>query len=238
MKWNTYLKYAVLPTLIALVLLLRALPDITGKPLFRSPAYNAAEKYLAEHYPGMDLVIGDIVWSDHGGDYHAKIYSPTHSDLQFTLVVGSRSKVVEQDTYAEDVLGGRTVADRLSREYGALVEEALKAPGFPHDKGLGLLDLSEVPISPEETYDVRELGKTAGFLYVSVQSEAASTEEAARLLLSLKDHMDGLPFYSVTLYLWGSGDLTVQDFLCEDIYADGLEERVKEKSTLETPAGG
>ena len=125
------LKYAAIPALIALVLLLRALPELTGKPLFRSPAYNAAEAYLAEHYADLDLAIGDIVWSDHGGDYHVNVYSPSSRDTAFTLVVGSRSKAVEKDTYAEDVLSGKSTADRLYWEYRALADSILERTDFP-----------------------------------------------------------------------------------------------------------
>ena len=232
MQRRSIWKYAALFALAALLLLLRLLPDLTGKPLFRSPAYNAAERYLARHYAHMDLAIGEILWSDHGGDYHASIYSPTNGDIRFTLVIGSRSREVEKDTYAEDVLSGKTVADRLSREYGDLVSAALTAPASPfaHAKIHDLLDLQGVPISLEESYDIRELGKEAGFVKISMQAERADTEEAARLALTFRDIMDNqeVPFSSVTFYLWGSGDLTVEDLPCRDIREDGMAERIQD----------
>lgn len=241
-----YAKYTLLPILIALIFLLLALPDLTGKPLFRSPAYNTAEAYLAEHYADLDLAIGDISWNDHGGDYHVNIYSPSSPDTKFTLVVGSRSKAVEQDTYAQDVLGGENTADRLYWEYRTLADSLLEDPAFPfdHNSSYGLLLLDEentANLVPDGTYDVRELGAKAGFLELHVQTEDLTAECAAQLLLALKNHMDAqnFSFCSVDLILWtrpidpNSGtlgnaeELNVSGFLYADIYAEGLEERVQ-----------
>ena len=231
MNKRSVLKYTAIPVLAALLLLLRALPGLTGKPLFRSPAYNAAERYLSEHYAEMDLFIGEILWSDHCGDYHASIYSPTDEDIRFTLVIGSLSKEVEQDTYAEDVLGGKTTADRLSREYGDLVSAALNSPSSPfaNAKVTGLLELHSVPFSPEESYDVRELGKDAGFVKLSMETGKADAEEAARIVLELKRVMDAqdIPFSFLSLYLWGSGDVTVQGLPCREIFEEGMAERIQ-----------
>lgn len=233
-----YAKYALLPILVALIFLLRALPDLTGKPLFRSPMYNSAERYLQEHYPGTELLIEDIFWSDHGGDYHAKVYAPGNGLIRFQLVIDAHSKEVIEDTYTVDVLGGKTMAERLSEEYAALAEEVLAQ--FPCGKGSGLLDLEEGAVVPGEAYDINALGKTFGSLYLFCTVEEATIEEAARLLLLLKEQMDAraLPFYSAELYLYGSGSLSVWNFLYEDIYADGLEERIEAKSTLLPPADG
>lgn len=240
------LKYAAIPALIALVLLLRALPELTGKPLFRSPAYNAAEAYLAEHYADLDLAIGDIVWSDHGGDYHVNVYSPSSRDTAFTLVVGSRSKAVEKDTYAEDVLSGKSTADRLYWEYRALADSILERTDFPftHNSSYALLMLDEetsAGLTLDSTYDVREFGAKAGFLELHVQTEDLSAKCAAQLLLELKDYLDAqdFPFCSLDLTLWtrpldpNSGtlgeteELTISGFLYDDIYAEGLEARVQ-----------
>ena len=221
--------------LIVLFLLLRILPEVTGKPLFRSAVYIAAEDYLAENYAHFDFTIEDIVWSDHGGDYHAAIVSPADSDLRFTLVIDSHSKTVIQDSYAADVLSGKTKAQRLSREYGDLVAAALRSEGapFPADNVVGLLDFTDSTLSAPLPDDPREVGKSAGYVYLSAECENADDSYIAHLVLTLKDYLDeqALPFYSLTLYLRGAyntatRDITVENLLWESIYEEGMEERI------------
>ena len=75
----------------------------------------------------------------------------------------------------------------------------------------------------------RGSGKEAGFVKLSMETESADAEEAARIALELKGVMDAqdIPFSSMSLYLWGGGDMTVQELPCREIFEEGMKERIQ-----------
>lgn len=95
----------------------------------------------------------------------------------------------------------------------------------------------------DKIYDVREFGKQAGVLVVYIQDEIVTIERAAELLLEIKYIMDSndIPFYAIDFELkypkpeneeliveWREKPtIDILEFLYEDIYEEGLIERVK-----------
>ena len=84
-----------------------------------------------------------------------------------------------------------------------------------------------------------ELGKTNGTLVLYIDSETVDERTAAEILLTVKKLFDdaGVSFYSVELvlryppydeesYARPDGEIRIDRFLSEDIYEDGMEERV------------
>ena len=86
-------------------------------------------------------------------------------------------------------------------------------------------------------YDVKELGAKAGHLVLYVDNETVSVEETARIILDFKTRFDeaGIPFYAMDFVLRhprtedgnsNNEEIRINDFLYEDIYEDGLTERL------------
>lgn len=89
----------------------------------------------------------------------------------------------------------------------------------------------------DKEYDIRELGRQAGHLLVYVDSATVNVELAANMMLTVKECFDraGVPFAAMSFTLEypmsaegqrPDGAVRVRHFLYEDIYEDGMVERV------------
>ena len=87
-------------------------------------------------------------------------------------------------------------------------------------------------------YDIKELGAKAGHLILYVDNEVISVEEAARIMLDFRSMFDeaDIPFYAMDFVLRhprteeGKSDdeeIRINDFLYQDIYEEGLTERIE-----------
>ena len=87
-------------------------------------------------------------------------------------------------------------------------------------------------------YDIKELGAKAGHLILYVENEVISVEETARIMLDFRSMFDkaDIPFYAMDFVLRhpraedGTSDeeeIRINDFLYQDIYEEGLTERIE-----------
>lgn len=87
-------------------------------------------------------------------------------------------------------------------------------------------------------YDIKELGAKAGHLILYVDNEVISVEETARIMLDFRSMFDkaDIPFYAMDFVLRhprtedGQSDdeeIRINDFLYQDIYEDGLTDRIE-----------
>ena len=87
-------------------------------------------------------------------------------------------------------------------------------------------------------YDIKELGAKAGHLVLYVDNDIISVEEAARIMLDFRSIFDeaDIPFYAMDFVLRhprtedGQSDdeeIRINDFLYQDIYEEGLTERIE-----------
>jgi hypothetical protein len=90
----------------------------------------------------------------------------------------------------------------------------------------------------DKVYDIRELGEKYGKLVVYANSDTVTVEKAAEIMLGIKEaFLDaGVPFRAIDFTLqypkdpekgWIEGEVYVSGFLIEDIYAEGMTERVR-----------
>ena len=89
-------------------------------------------------------------------------------------------------------------------------------------------------------YDVQELGEQAGHIVLYIYDEEVSVERATEILLEVKRQMDagGVKFYAIDFVLeypkpedgedWKEGRVETMEFLSDDIYEEGMAERVDE----------
>lgn len=229
--------------------------SLVGNPISKMLATKTAEKYLAEKHPGKDYVLEGVTFNFKFICYNAYFKSPSSPDSSFTLMLGMDGKII-QDYYANNVLTGWNTARRLGNEYRAAVGKVLDNPAFPYQIDIGFGDLEfiseeykdapEVPdyalitndLELDGIYDINELGAKAGKLTIYIWDDTVSVERLAEIMLDMKKMLDdaGVRFYIMDCVLqypkpeegeWKQDRVEVIDFLCSDIYEDGMVERVR-----------
>ena len=230
-----------------------------GNPLSRFLASVTARTHLAATYPGTDFYVDRIVYDFKSTGYHAYIKSPSSVDTHFPLNISMLGKL-EHDTYDICVLNGTNTASRLRDEYRALTNPVFQDPTFPYDcfisySGLEIHSdeafrdryiwntpipsyaINQKELVVDKLYDISELGKQIGHLYIYIDSDVVTIERAAEIMLDIKAQFDrtNVPFKAMDFTLQyprpdrglrPEGSVTVSQFLYEDIYADGLTVRV------------
>lgn len=230
--------------------------SLVGNPISKMLAKNAADAYLAEHFPGTDYYVLDLGFSFKFVGYYAHIRSQSSMDTQFSLRIDMLGNV-NYDTY-DSVTMGFVTAERVNQEYRKLTDQIFERPSFPYRDGIcyGHLEIQSrqaledpnVHI-PEYTlwyedfildhiYDPKEMGMQAGCLTVYVDSNVITFEEAARIMLFIRTEFDSavIPFRTIDFMLQyplpeeGSrpdDHIWVEAFPYEDIYEEGLIDRIK-----------
>ena len=225
---------------------------LVGNPVSKALAARTAKGHLADHYPTYTLERVSYNFKD--GNYHAHLTDSNQVDGDFYVILTPGGKLLA-DTYQDRVLSGENTHLRLTMEYRAMVNAVLEAPqaGLPLDFGFGDLEIwhreflgnDDCPdyalvmedLIPNGTYDVRELGSQAGHLIYYLQEEDPSLERLAHWLLEIRRLMDqaNVPFVDIDLSLRylrdeednrPESDLYVLRFPYEDIYEEGLLQRV------------
>ena len=229
---------------------------LVGNPISKAMATNTAEKHLEENFADNDFEIERVSFSFKDGYYHAFIYSPSSIDSDFTILVDMWGKL-RYDTYEDRVLSGGNTADRISRDYRAVVDKVLDSQAFPYNEHIGYGDFDFYPrvhleeytvpeyalitedLTLDAFYDVNELGAKHGKLTIYIDDDTVSYERLSEILLDIRRIFDdsGVKFYVIDCVLEyqknedsskkQEGRVEVREFLYADIYEDGMVERVK-----------
>ena len=228
---------------------------LVGNPISKAVATNTAEKHIEENYADKDFQIERVTFSFKDGYYHAFIYSPSSIDSDFTILVDMWGKL-RYDTYEDRVLSGGNTADRISRDYRAVVDKVLDSQAFPYNEHIGYGDFDFYPrvhleeysvpeyalitedLTLDAFYDVNELGAKHGKLTIYIDDDTVSYERLAEILLDIRRIFDdsGVKFYVIDCVLEyqksveggkKEGRVEVREFLYTDIYEEGMVERVK-----------
>ena len=218
-------------------------------------AEKAAQKYLSKYHPGSDYEISSSGYDDKDEYYWVTITSPSSQDSRFSLHYDRKGKL-EYNSYENSVTKRVNVATRLSIEYDSAVEAALE-PAAPWDdfRVVGYLYYRTSDVSVDEpyylitdgleldaSYDLTEIGGKHGYLWVHVDvetAEEATLEELAAILLYVRQTLDETDLSSYHLdctldYHHGTSSIRweVEDFLYEDIYEEGLLDRLEKVAVL------
>lgn len=229
---------------------------LVGNPISKAMATNTAEKHLEENFADKDFEIERVTFSFKDGYYHAFIYSPSSIDSDFTILVDMWGKL-RYDTYEDRVLSGVNTADRISRDYRAVVDKVLDSQAFPYNEHIGYGDFDFYPrvhleeysvpeyalitedLTLDAFYDVNELGAKHGKLTIYIDDDTVSYERLSEILLDIRRIFDdsGVKFYVIDCVLEyqknedsskkQEGRVEVREFLYADIYEEGMVERVK-----------
>lgn len=229
--------------------------SLVGNPISKMLATNTAKQYIKENHPDMDYQLDGVTFNFKFVCYNAYFSSPSSPDSSFTLMLGMDGKII-QNYYEAHVIERGNTARRLEEEYRAAVGKVLDNPSFPYNSHIdyGELqfiqeeyrDAEGVPpyalitneLELDGIYDVNELGAKAGKLTIYVYDDIVTVERLAEIILDIKGMLDdaGVRFYVMDCVLeypkpesgeWKQGRVEVMDFLCSDIYEEGLAERVQ-----------
>ena len=239
--------------IVALCVALFFVNAFVGNPVSALLARVSAHRYVAQEYGHLDVQIDKVGYNFKNTNYFAKVSSPTSVDTHFTVYISMLGQV-ERDTY-ESVTGGFNTWQRLNEEYRMLVKEA--AAGLVLDSDIDTLSgdlmgsgydcgwmeeygLPESGLEVDGKYDILELGRQHGGIYLCVYDEEVSYTRGAELLAYVAGALEesGIPFRAIDFSLRkpksteGSPNddriLWLLDFPAEDIAAPDLESRVRE----------
>lgn len=229
--------------------------SLVGNPISKLLATNTAKQYIKENHPDMDYQLDGVTFNFKFVCYNAYFTSPSSPDSSFTLMLGMDGKIV-QNYYEAHVIERGNTARRLEEEYRAAVGKVLDNPSFPYNSHIDYGELQFIQeeyrnaegvppyalitneLELDGIYDVNELGAKAGKLTIYVYDDTVTVERLAEIILDIKGMLDdaGVRFYVMDCVLeypkpesgeWKQGRVEVMDFLCSDIYEDGLAERVQ-----------
>ena len=229
--------------------------SLVGNPISKLLATNTAKQYIKENHPDKDYQLDGVTFNFKFVCYNAYFTSPSSSDSSFTLMLGMDGKIVH-DYYEDHVTNRGNTARRLEAEYRAAISKVLDNPSFPYNSHIAYGELQFIPeefknaegvppyalitneLELDGIYDINELGAKAGKLTIYVYDDTVTTERLAEIILDIRKMLDdaGVSFYIMDCVLeypkpesgqWQQGRVEVMDFLYEDIYEEGMIQRVR-----------
>lgn len=229
--------------------------SLVGNPISKLLATNTAKQYIKENYPNKDYQLDGVTFNFKFVCYNAYFTSPSSPDSSFTLMLGMDGKIVH-DYYEDHVTNRGNTARRLEAEYRAAVSKVLDDPAFPYNSHIAYGELQFIPeefknaegvppyalvtneLELDGIYDINKLGAKAGKLTIYVYDDTVTAERLAEIVLDIRKMLDyaEVSFYIMDCVLeypkpesgqWQQGRVEVMDFLYENIYEEGMVERVQ-----------
>lgn len=228
-----------------------------GNPVSKILVTHSAEKYLQENFNDTDFEIGIVNYDFKTSDYYVRVVSPSSADSSFTICAGLNGEIY-YDSYEDNVVKKWNTAFRINDEYCNAVKNVIETehPIYDFNIDFGEIVFNNSDAAEDESipayavdtesleldkvYDINEFGKKAGELTIYVYDEDVSCEKLAEILLGIRKIMDeaDISFYVIDCVLeypkpenpeeWKDDRVEVMDFLYDDIYQEGLVDRVKE----------
>ncbi len=231
-----------------------------GNPVSKMMAKHTAKAYLEEEYPETDYYIDSVKYSFKEGGYNAHVYSKTSSDSRFTFYInmlgGMKYDSYEEDVKNRFNTARRI--DMEYRELTDTVFESPEFP-FKSRIAFGTLEiameeniikddpylvapysLKQDELELDKIYDIKQLGEKAGHLIIYTEDSEVTMEQTAAIMLEIKKQFDeaGVPFAAMDFSLSTPRDesdkdtknISVAQFLYEEIYEEGMVERVNKES--------
>lgn len=236
---------------------------LVGNPVSRMLAEKAVANYLAGKFPEGGYTVEDVWFDAKQGDYGTVVRKDGSWDVRFTVETDNEGNICydsyenvltgwntanrlaeEYRMQAEPVLEEMNLI--YDRVYAFCDLEFEHRQWKKENPDAVQFFLNGEALVPDGAYDLEEVGALVGSVLVHVEHKEVSEEVAARILLEVRSRMDeaGATFRSVNLTLMyprpeneleerREGSILIKDFACEDIYEEGLMERVREANLEE-----
>ena len=231
---------------------------LVGNPVSKYLAENAAEKLIEEQHPDSDFYVEKVIYNFKVGGYHIYVNSDESPDSSFSVHAGffgniyldtyddvitnkrnTADRIWKEYRDATDKIFDSTAFpyyDHIS--YGDIEFRDRESVGI--DDGIASYAIVTDTLELDAYYDIRELGRQAGHLVLYVYDEEVTVSRLCEILLDVKDIFNsaGIEFYAIDCVVEypkpedgqerREGRVEVENFLCEDIYEEGLAQRVEE----------
>ena len=256
MKKKMLKRIAVITALVLMAGLLVFANALLGNPVSKALAKNAAKKYVETTYEDKDFYVEEVHYNFKDGEYIALIKSPTSIDSHFTIDISMLGKVTLDryadvisgfNTATRLETEYREIVDQVLTSpsypydhyigFGTLevFGDVSADKNYPYEDPVYGLNVSDLVI--DKIYDIRKLGSEVGHLVLYVEEDDVSVERAGEILLDITKHFDDaeLPFKAISLVLQykkpeegmrPEGEIRLEQFSYEDIYEEGLLERI------------
>lgn len=235
-------KYIIIVTLgIVIFFVLSFINGFVGNPISKMLVNQAAQKYVEQHYADFGLTMDKAVYNFKDGKYHVNVISKTSIDTHFSIAFSGTGKFID-DEYKELVLSKWNTAQRLDDAYRKLADTVLESEDFPYDSDIAFGEMMDKGINTDELeidkkYNIKELARTKGDIILYVYSNTLDVPTLTQTLLDVKKLFDqkDVPFNTIDLTLQTprskdqktTDSIEILDFLYQDIYAEGLQDRVQ-----------
>lgn len=262
-KWGKIIRSAALLAATAMILVIGSCAnEVYGNPIAKREAERLSQEYLEMHFEDRDFYIGEISYSMSSTSYDVLVKSRSSVDTWFELVWRDGELIHESYDYRVLDKGNTATrineeygekAEKalklLNLKYDVMLEngqiefvwKGREAPEYA---------LRQEELVLDGDYDVMELGTQAGHLSVWIRDAEVTEERAAEMLLDIRKTMEenGIGFYvldfelryppqSEESYQMAQGErfdtVRLEAFRYEDIYEEGLVERVREANLEE-----
>lgn len=234
-----------LATAITLMLIILA-NVLLGNPVSRVLAYNTGKKYIAQSLTGTDYRIDAVKYNwKVGGGYSVMLETDEQIDGDFYLSTDMLGRITYDYSYL--VTDKINTSYRVESEYDNAVNYVvshIELPFEPYNVWGRLLFREEIPVDGypngiaedisisslevNKLYNVQDFGEKIGAVKIFLRTDCndITYDNAAEFLLKFREACDdfGVKFYSIGF----AGNISFEGLLYEDIYEDGLVERIKE----------
>lgn len=228
-----------------------------GNPVSKLLATQTAKKHISTVYAGTDYYIERVRYNFKFSSYYALIKSPSSIDTEFSLSISMLGELkydgfeaVQRKTTTAHRLESeyRELADTVFNSQDFSYNDHISFGTLEiYEKSLiDNPDVDDVPsyaivqddLVLDKIYDIKELGRQAGHLTIYVESNDVSIENAASIMLGIKSIFDekAIPFKAMDFVLQypkptegkrPEYQINVADFMYDEIYEDGMSERVE-----------
>lgn len=246
---NTHVIFRVLAAILAFAIsawLIWGVTEFLGNPIMFAINKSNAEKYLAENYGGEGYYVKSVSFDFKFGVYAAVAVKPESDDFKFAVFYGKDGSF-RGDDYENRIKNGDNTRFRLQKQYGDFVNSVLRSAANPYSTGVCYGELvfegdydewdfgiSKSILKPDGLYDTAKLGAEGGLIHLTVNSEQASPERAAEILLDIDNlaRQGGLEYYAIDFSLktpdneYYSEYYSLNNFRRADIYEEGLVDRI------------
>lgn len=258
MKKKTFKIIALITAILLIIGLGWFSNAFLGNPVSEMLATNTAKKHLKETYAGTDYYMERITYSFKDGNYHAFIKSPSSMDTEFSLSITMLGKLrldtyervlngfntasrLEQDyrKLTDTIFEHPSFPYTSDICFGTLEIYPEEAITNPNVDDIPSYAINQNELELDKIYDIGELGRQAGHLIIYVESDTITIAKAAEVMLNITSIFDnaGIPFKAIDFTLQypkpeegirPEGEVHVADFPYEEIYEEGMIERVQE----------